>query len=864
MKKKIFLNELVLYVLSPLAIFYLFKNWITSVLNKTIIDPILSTVSPSHWTYDIVIISVCLSILFLSIYKINRGVKFPAKWCYIIITFFIIYLHYRFFSNAYNYTSFSFFQNIKLLDVVSFLPIILICISPFFKIKEDIQKDFANGFAIDEATAVIKDDDILARAKFINEVAKQIKATNAINGSFPIGIVASWGDGKTTFLKTLAEQFDSKEFVVLNINVWKYSNASQLIEFFFKSLQDSLGKYSFTINTKLKRYTNTLLKNVDSNILKTISEIVFKNDGPEKQYDEINDEIKKIKKKIIIFIDDLDRLDKQEIYEVIRLIRNTASFSNTFFVVAYDRNYILNAIEEINPYQANTFLEKIFQLEFTLPPISRTTLQSELQKRLEPILSQEAKDRYNELRQHDMSHHYLGIGDLSILFINNMRDVIRFINSFKLTYEFVKDEVYFPDFYNLELIRFKHPELFLKFYKDRGRFISSEKEPNFPDSNYHYTLKRNSTQGGKQKKDLCALTVYLNSNKQVYKLNDDDIEKIGIAFSSLFPSPQDLLLTLRLIGNYSHLSVLRPSMFDRYFFLGIEGRLSHIKFSIMRNLPINELQCMLYELSRNEQVLSDITEYFLAITDFNNREDFENIVQAIVYFANLSHPKPDPLKVQKFIGYKDKSLAQLIGNKENLKYYEGVEQYNKFILSVLKTRTTDYNYSSKFLNSLLKDNYYLINHFFDDKKISQTLLSNFKYSIKKSTVCDINLIWLYYDCIERSLYTSSNNINTISYPVMKEASILMRYFVCKKDLDGFLLLSISKHISNNNFVINTMSRTIFRNERLFIWLLNRYKRGSKYKKEFLNVYELLRSDKKYMSEGVPLSMFKTIPVSNKK
>jgi len=49
-------------------------------------------------------------------------------------------------------------------------------------------------------------------------------------------------------------------------------------------------------------------------------------------FKEINDSLKKINKKIVIFIDDLDRLDKEEVVEVIRLIRNTANFHNTFFV----------------------------------------------------------------------------------------------------------------------------------------------------------------------------------------------------------------------------------------------------------------------------------------------------------------------------------------------------------------------------------------------------------------------------------------------------------------------------------------------------------------------------------------------------
>ena len=82
-------------------------------------------------------------------------------------------------------------------------------------------------------------------------------------------------------------------------------------------------------------------------------------------------------KKLIIFIDDIDRLDKSEVMAVIKLIRNSANFFNTIFVVSYDKEYLTNAITSISD-QGEIFLEKIFQVELNPPSFDKDILKKEL------------------------------------------------------------------------------------------------------------------------------------------------------------------------------------------------------------------------------------------------------------------------------------------------------------------------------------------------------------------------------------------------------------------------------------------------------------------------------------------------------
>lgn len=48
------------------------------------------------------------------------------------------------------------------------------------------------------------------------------------------------------------------------------------------------------------------------------------------------------------FIDDTDRLRANEIMNVLRLVRNTANFKNTIFIVPYDEKYIFKTISEFS------------------------------------------------------------------------------------------------------------------------------------------------------------------------------------------------------------------------------------------------------------------------------------------------------------------------------------------------------------------------------------------------------------------------------------------------------------------------------------------------------------------------------------
>ena len=64
-----------------------------------------------------------------------------------------------------------------------------------------------------------------------------------------------------------------------------------------------------------------------------------------------------------------NNLERDEVFEVLRLIRNTADLSNVIYMVAYDKEYVTCVLEEKNIKDSSAYLEKIFPLEIHLPKV---------------------------------------------------------------------------------------------------------------------------------------------------------------------------------------------------------------------------------------------------------------------------------------------------------------------------------------------------------------------------------------------------------------------------------------------------------------------------------------------------------------
>lgn len=95
--------------------------------------------------------------------------------------------------------------------------------------------------------------------------------------------------------------------------------------------------------------------------------IIHINDATDSR-EKIQKAVAALNKKIVILIDDLDRLTGEEILEVLKLINKNASFQNTVFVTAYDKQYVNTVLGSVVCCpEGRDFTDKYFNMELPLP-----------------------------------------------------------------------------------------------------------------------------------------------------------------------------------------------------------------------------------------------------------------------------------------------------------------------------------------------------------------------------------------------------------------------------------------------------------------------------------------------------------------
>jgi predicted KAP-like P-loop ATPase len=214
------------------------------------------------------------------------------------------------------------------------------------------------------------------------------------------------------------------------------------------------------------RYADKLVEKADNNSLvklakEVVDSITSGSQDLNSAYEIINQAIGKLDKKLVIFLDDLDRLDKTEIFEVLRLVRNTADFKNTFFVLAYDRAYVEEALRDANIPKSERYLEKIVQTEACLPYVEETVIKRELKKRLDLFFEHKFSGQPKEIDKYKQIT-YDVIYKIPEFKFYTLREVLRFCNSFTLNVTAIINDVCVVDYMLLEYLRMLYPNVYEK------------------------------------------------------------------------------------------------------------------------------------------------------------------------------------------------------------------------------------------------------------------------------------------------------------------------------------------------------------------------------------------------------------------
>jgi len=317
-----------------------------------------------------------------------------------------------------------------------------------------------------------KDKDLLKRLPLATKVADLIRSFEG-KESFVIGVEGSWGTGKTSFVNLVLEELSkTQDTAVLNFNPWNFSGQNELIEDFFTSLvatiKPLIGDGQRDID-KIKNYALKLARKGEISFSPELSfwGIKFKA-GEIKKFSggttlqderkEIDKLLKSIGKKIVVVLDDLDRLDKIETRLVMKLVKMTANFPNTIFLLSYDRKRVAERLQE-DGWPGEEYLKKIIQVSFTLPEPDKQGLNNilfkDLDDSIQAIYGEVKFEGTDEKRWGEVN--YAGFTEL----FKTIRDIKRFISSLRLNWSIMgKSEINVIDFIGIEAIRVFAPHFY--------------------------------------------------------------------------------------------------------------------------------------------------------------------------------------------------------------------------------------------------------------------------------------------------------------------------------------------------------------------------------------------------------------------
>ena len=310
------------------------------------------------------------------------------------------------------------------------------------------------GFECDEPIET-SEADRLGRSEFARMLARRLLKTSSSHQSFAVGILSPWGYGKTSFLNLIKDELKRYGTICIDFSPWTYGKENNLIREFFTEVGKHLRRYADDLPRDMMEYAHILEKSESTSWLSILLSLGSTGHSLEQQSNLLKQSLQKIDRPIVVFIDDLDRLRGDEVMEILKLIRNAANFSGIKFVAAYDRNYLVEAIKNQNIESASRYLEKIFQIEYTLPAFEHS--------RLIEYLNEECDRFIRDVDKEELRQIIDGRGRMKRFVkeeLLSMRDVKRYANSLQNSYEKLAGNVVLCDLMNLEILRLMYKPVY--------------------------------------------------------------------------------------------------------------------------------------------------------------------------------------------------------------------------------------------------------------------------------------------------------------------------------------------------------------------------------------------------------------------
>ena len=478
-----------------------------------------------------------------------------------------------------------------------------------------------------------QDEDLLNRKSFSRRLGKALVDAETKDG-YCIGLYGPWGSGKSSIINMVMQEIDTLTAdetdppIVMFFNPWNFSTKEQLLDQYFVMLSDkfcghkSKEKLGY-ISKELRKYSNMMLAFGDvGTIAGTVGKMFAtvlgwfgktrNKDNIAKQRAVIENALAKQKCKIIVVIDDIDRLPHEEIKLIFQLVNSVAKFPNTIYLLSFDKEVVVEALSDVQGYDGEKYLEKIVQVPINIPDASNDALFELLHERLAGIAEAYEGMAFEQDRWNIFLH------DFASKYICNIRDVIRLTNSLYVKCNMVTKDVNLVDMIAITMIETKIPRLYNWIKENKGMLVgSSELSLLFV---------------GKKESEIAE--IYKATMNAVGK---EDAESWIKLLKFLFP-----YFSIKIDGRaYMEVKNLRrllrvgyDEFFDRYFTLELqENVISRADFdNAVLLLPESDLENAIKTINSKGKTIYFLKELEAAVTEIP-ADRIETVVSAIANTA---------------------------------------------------------------------------------------------------------------------------------------------------------------------------------------------------------------------------------------
>lgn len=336
-------------------------------------------------------------------------------------------------------------------------------------------------------------EDRLGYSDFARAVARSIAGMTSTDGVV-MAIHGPWGSGKTSavnmIVEALSQVLETEEekdrVVTIRFNPWWFSEQRDLTLSFFTELSAGLGtKVSGDVKSALLGLAKRVMGSKDilmsamafapgGEALKQVLAEAFgflgEKGAAEHSVEHVRKELEaalvKEGKRVLVIIDDVDRLPADEARQIFRLVKSVADLPNVTYLLVFDRRIAEEALQPLATGGGPHWLDKIVQVSIDLPPVHPHDLRTLFFDGADKILGD--ADLGNDIHWGNVFF------DVIAPKLRTPRDIARLLNAIAVTWPAVKGEVNIPDFLAIETLRLFERDLYAIIRNDFGEVVGPD------------------------------------------------------------------------------------------------------------------------------------------------------------------------------------------------------------------------------------------------------------------------------------------------------------------------------------------------------------------------------------------------------